>query len=368
MSVDSLSGWVIGTGLAVGFLFGFVAQRTRFCTLGAIADLIGMGDASRLRMWALAIAVATACTTIAAAGGAIDLRQTIYTTPRLLWLSHLVGGACFGVGMVLAAGCGSKTLIRLGCGSLKALVVALCLAIGALITLRGALGVIRVSALEHASITLPATQDLPSLLAALTGGDGASSSLLLAVGLGVAAAIAAWALASPAARRGEIVLGGAGVGLAVAAGWLVTGWLGFVAEHPETLEAAYLATNTGRMESLSFVAPQAYALDLLMFWSDTGRNLTFGIATAAGVILGAAAASLSAREFRWEGFRDTGDLARHMAGGLLMGFGGVTGLGCTIGQGVSGVSTLSIGSWITLAAMLASAWATMQWQYRRLTA
>lgn len=367
MSVDSLSGWVIGAGLATGFLFGFVAQRTRFCTLGAIADLVGMGDASRLRMWALAIAVAMACTTLAAAGGLIDLRQTIYVAPRLLWLSHLIGGACFGIGMVLAAGCGSKTLIRLGCGSLKALVVALCLAIGALVTLRGVLGVMRVSALEHLSIDLPATQDLPSLLAALGGGNPtASGSLLLVVGLGAAASIAAWALATPAARRGEIALGGVGVGLSVAAGWLVTGWLGFLPEHPETLEAAYLATNTGRMESLSFVAPQAYALDLLMFWSDTGRTLTFGIATAAGVILGATASSLATREFRWEGFRDTGDLVRHMAGGLLMGFGGITGLGCSIGQGVSGVSTLSIGSWITLAAMLAGAWATMLWQYRRL--
>lgn len=364
MSVDALTSAVIAAGLGVGFVFGAVAQQTRFCTLGAVADLVGMGDATRLRMWALAIAVATGGTTLVVGSGLIDVHATIYTAPRLRWLSHLVGGACFGVGMVLASGCGSKTLIRLGGGSLKALVVALCLALGALITLRGALAVVRVQGLEQVAIDLPSPQDLPSLLAVLGGSGTPTNHILLSAGLGVAALLGGWALFHPLARQRETLLGGIGVGLAVVAGWLATGWLGFLPEHPETLTATYLATNTGRMESLSFVAPQAYALDLLMFWSDTGRHVTFGIASAAGVVLGAAASAWRTREFRWEGFRDTADLARHMLGGLLMGFGGITGLGCTIGQGISGVSTLSLGSWITLAAMLAASWATMQWQYR----
>lgn len=365
MNIDALTWQVLAAGLGVGFMFGAVAQRTRFCTLGAVADIVGMGDTSRLRMWALAIAVATAGATLADAAGLIDLQATIYTTPRLAWLAHLVGGAAFGVGMVLASGCGAKTLIRLGSGSLKALVAALCLAIGALITLRGALGLLRVNGLEAASIELAGPQDLPSLLAG-SGILPEPSAARLIVGFGTALLIAIWALHSPAARQKEVLLGGVGVGLAVTAGWLATGWLGFLPEHPETLEAAYLATHTGRMESLSFVAPQALALDLLMFWTDTGRQLNFGIAAAAGTVLGAATSALLRREFRWEGFRDTGDLARHMAGGLLMGFGGITALGCTIGQGVTGVSTLAIGSWLTLAAMLAGAWGTLQWQYRRL--
>lgn len=367
MTIDELTTWVTAAGLAVGLLFGAVAQRTRFCTLGAVVDLVGMGDSTRLRMWALAIAVATAGAGLAAAGDLIDLNATIYVAPRLNWLAHIIGGASFGVGMVLASGCGAKTLVRIGCGSLKALVACLCLAIGALLTLRGLLGLVRVHVLEPTSLDLSSAQDLPSLLAA-GGLLPASSTTRLTVALAVALLIAAWALARPEGRGREALLGGLGVGLAVIGGWLTSGWLGFVPEHPETLEAAYLTTNSGRMESLSFVAPQAYALDLMMFWTDSGRAMSFGIATALGTILGAAASAWRGREFRWEGFSDTADLVRHMTGGLLMGFGGVTALGCTIGQGVTGVSTLSVGSWISLAAMLTSAWATLQWQYRHLRA
>lgn len=365
MDIDALTWQVIAAGLGVGVFFGAVAQRSRFCTLGAVVDLVGMGDSTRLRMWALAIAVATAGAATAAAAGLIDPHANLYSAPRLAWLAHLVGGAAFGVGMVLASGCGAKTLIRVGSGSLKALVVAICLAIGALVTLRGVLGLVRVNGLESASLDLGAPQDLPSLLAA-AGILPATSGARLALALGIAALLALWALRHAEARQREALVGGLGVGFAVIAGWLTTGWLGFLPEHPETLEAAYVATNTGRMESLSFVAPQALALDLLMFWTDSGRELTFGIAAAAGTVLGAAGSALIRREFRWEGFRDTGDLVRHMLGGLLMGFGGITALGCTIGQGITGVSTLSVGSWLTLAAMLASAYATLQWQYRRL--
>lgn len=365
MDIDALTWRVLAGGLAVGVVFGALAQRTRFCTLGAVVDIVGMGDSTRLRMWALAIAVATAGTGLAAGAALIDPGATIYTGTRLAWLAHLVGGASFGVGMVLASGCGAKTLVRIGSGSLKAVVAAVFLAIGALVTLRGMLGVVRVEVIEGPRIDLPAPQDLPSLLAAADVLP-ASPAARLAVALGVALIIGIWALRRREARQADMLLGGIGVGLAVVAGWLATGWLGFVAEHPETLEAAYLATNTGRMESLSFVAPQAYALDLLMFWSDSGRTVSFGIAAAAGTVLGAAASAVLRREFRWEGFRDTGDLVRHIVGGTLMGFGGVTGLGCTIGQGITGVATLSLGSWLTLAAMLAAAWATLRWQYRQL--
>src|SRR5690606_38784975 len=118
--------------------------------------------------------------------------------------------------------------------------------------------------------------------------------------------------------------------LAVVAGWYVTGHLGHIAEHPDTLEEVFLATNSGRAESLSFVAPQAFTLELLLLWSDANRQMSFGIASALGVVAGAAATALATRSFRIEGFRDAADLVRHIAGGLLMGFGGVTALGCTL--------------------------------------
>src|SRR5258707_11407423 len=107
------------------------------------------------------------------------------------------------------------------------------------------------------------------------------------------------------------------------------------------------------MESFSFVSPMAYTLDYLMFWTDKSKIVTYGVASAAGVIAGSAAYALATRKFRWEGFRDAEDTAMHIIGGLLMGFGGICALGCTIGQGITGFSTLALGSIITFIAILA---------------
>src|SRR6202008_2623668 len=144
--------------------FGAVGNKTRFCTMGAVADWVNMGETSRLRMWLLAIAVAI----LGAAGlqlaGLVDYSKSIYTTPNFTWLSYLVGGLLFGVGMTLGSGCGSKTLIRVGAGNLKSLVGFIFLRIAAYMTLRGLLGAFRVGVLEKAALTLPQGQDLPSLL------------------------------------------------------------------------------------------------------------------------------------------------------------------------------------------------------------
>jgi uncharacterized membrane protein YedE/YeeE len=141
--------------------------------------------------------------------------------------------------------------------------------------------------------------------------------------------------------------------------------MGYVEEHPETLQEAFVATNTGRMESFSFVSPMAYTLEYLMLWTDTTKIVTYGIASAMGVIAGSAAYALATRRFRWEGFRDAEDTANHVIGGTLMGFGGITALGCTIGQAITGISTLALGSFITFAAILAGAALTMKYQYWR---
>jgi uncharacterized membrane protein YedE/YeeE len=150
-------------------------------------------------------------------------------------------------------------------------------------------------------------------------------------------------------------------------GWYVSGHIGHLAEDPNTLQEAFVATNSGRMESFSFVSPLAYTLEYLMLWTDKSKIITYGIASAAGVIAGSAAYALASRTFRWEGFRDAEDTALHVLGGILMGFGGITALGCTIGQAITGFSTLALGSIITFAAIVAGSAATMKWQYWRLT-
>ena len=133
-----------------------------------------------------------------------------------------------------------------------------------------------------------------------------------------------------------------------------------------TLQEAFVATNSGRPESYSFVAPVAYLLELLLFWTDKSRIVTYGIASVAGVIAGSAAYALAAGKFQWEGFRNAEDTGMHLLGGALMGFGGVTALGCTIGQGISGASTLAVGSFLTLVAIIAGSVAAMKWQYWRI--
>jgi uncharacterized membrane protein YedE/YeeE len=317
-----------------------------------------MGDLSRMRMWLLAIAVAILGAQALELAGLVDYSKSIYTTPNFTWLSYVVGGFLFGVGMTLGSGCGSKTLIRVGAGNLKSLIVYVFLGIAAYMTLRGILGAFRAGVLEKAAFTLPAGQDLPSL-------TGVNRALLAAL---VAGGLIAFVYASKQFRSSfDYTLGGVVTGLVVVGGWFVSGVVGHVAEDPNTLQEAFVATNSGRMESFSFVSPMAYTLDYLMLWTDKSKMITYGIASGLGVIAGSAAYALATRTFRWEGFRDAEDTATHIIGGLLMGFGGITALGCTIGQAITGFSTLALGSIMTFVAIVAGAAATMKLQYWRIS-
>jgi uncharacterized membrane protein YedE/YeeE len=269
----------------------------------------------------------------------------------------------FGAGMVLASGCGARTLTRIGAGNLKSLVVFLVLGVTAYMSMRGILAVFRVNTLDTLALQLPGGQDLPALLSAT--GIAPNTALALCA-LGVGGALLAFCFSRRDFLTPDNLLGGFAIGAIVVGGWFVSGHLGYLAEDPDTLQEAFLVTNSARMESLTFVAPQAYTLELLLLWSDASRKLSFGIAMALGVVAGSAAWALLTRQFRWEGFRDVADLVRHLLGAALMGFGGVTAMGCTIGQGVTGVSTLALGSLITLLAIIAGAWAMLKYEYWKL--
>jgi uncharacterized membrane protein YedE/YeeE len=360
----SLIPLVVWGGFIIAFVFGFVGNRTNFCTMGAVSDIVNMGDWNRMRMWLLAIAVAILGSFGLEAAGVIKLSNSIYLTPNFTWLSYIVGGLVFGVGMTLGSGCGSKTLIRVGGGNLKSLVVLVFMAIAAYMTLRGLFGAFRVGVLEQATVALAGPQDLPSVLSRLLGMDRATLAWLSVAVIGGGLAI--FALASREFRQFDYLLGAIVTGLVIVAGWYLTGKVGYLEEHPDTLQEAWLATNTGRMESLSFVAPQAFLLELLMFWTDKSKIVTFGIATALGVVAGSAAHALVSRSFRLEAFRDATDMLRHIAGGILMGFGGVVALGCTVGQGITGFSTLALGSIVTFLSIVAGSAATMKYEYWRM--
>jgi len=361
--LPALVAWL---AFALAFVFGAVANRVNFCTMGAITDIVHIGDWRRMRMWLLAIAVAIAGAALLEAAGLVDLSKTIYTTPRIAWLSYLVGGFLFGFGMTLASGCGSKTLIRLGGGSLKSLVVLIVLAISAYMTLKGLFAVWRVNALDVVRWDIAplgiARSDLGSFAARL--GGGAATRLGLAQAIAVEIAVFVFASRDFRSSR-ELAIGGIVIGAVIVGGWYVSGHVGYVAEDPRTLEEAFVATNSGRAESFSFVAPVAYSLELLLLWSDQSKLVTFGIAGVLGMAAGSAATALATGMFRWEGFASTEDLVNHIAGGVLMGFGGVTALGCTIGQGLTGISTLALGSFLAFGAIIAGCVVASKYQYWR---
>ncbi|MGC4395841.1 YeeE/YedE family protein [Hydrogenophaga sp. T2] len=352
-ALNSLRHTVLWAAFAVAAAFGFIAQRTHFCTMGAVSDIVNMGDWNRMRMWGMAVGVAAIGFYALGWLGLIDTSASLYTGKRIVWLSALVGGALFGIGMVLASGCGSKTLVRIGGGSLKSLVVFCVMGLAAFMTLRGVFAVARNATVDQVAFEIGAGAALPAWLATGFGVEPGVAGL--AAALLVGGALIVWALLGADFRNFNNLLGGLGIGLVIVGMWWVSGHLGFVPEHPETLEPVYLASNTGRMESLTFTAPMAYTLDWLIFFSDKSKLLTFGVVTVLGVVAGSLLCALIDRSFRWEGFRDTQDTALHLVGAVLMGVGGVTALGCTVGQGLSGLSTLSLTSAIAVAGIIGGA-------------
>jgi uncharacterized membrane protein YedE/YeeE len=364
VDISSLSNTVLLATLAVTFLLGAAMQKTGFCSMGAVSDIFIMSSWVRLRQWFLAIGVAIVGFSVMSYFGMIDPLKSMYTGNRVLWLSSIVGSTLFGFGMVLASGCGSKTLVRIGGGNLKSIIVFMVLGLSAYMTMRGFLGVIRVNTLDSVFIALNTPQDLPSILSPMIG--IARDNLHLALGLLVGFVFIIYALATKAFWTLENLFAGIFVGLAICAIWWISGSLGFVAEDPNTLAEVFLVTNSGRMESLSFVAPYAYSLDFLMMYSDTSKVITVGIAAVIGMILGSAFIALITKSFRWESFRNSEDTANHLVGATLMGFGGVTALGCTVGQGLSGISTLAVGSLLALPGFIFGAYLAMRYLQVRL--
>lgn len=367
-TAPNLAVTVAWLSFAISFVLGAISARTQFCTLGAVSDIVNFGDYSRMRMWVLAMAVAIIGAQALYAFGLIDLSKAFYVRPNVTWFSYLLGGLLFGVGMTLSSGCGSRTLVRIGGGNVKSLVVFVFLGISAYMTMKGLFGIWRVNYLDVVKADLSqqglGTQEFGALIGSMVGVS--RQSMQIAIAAIVAGAMLVFVLTGADFRRSaDGWLGGLGYGLAVVAGWYISAHIGF-GESPDTLEEVFFGTNSRTAESLTFVAPVAYSLELMMMWSDKSLIVTFGIASTAGMIAGSLAYSLVMKRFRWEGFANIDDTRNHIAGGMLMGFGGVTALGCTIGQGVTGLSTLAVGSFLALAAMIIGCWATLKYEYWKL--
>jgi uncharacterized protein len=357
---------------ALALVLGAVGQKTRFCTMGAVSDWVNMGDTGRMRSWVFAMAIALSGVTLLEATGTVQLTSETfppYRTAQFAWLRYIVGGLMFGIGMTLASGCGNRTLVRIGGGNLKSLAVLAVAAVCAYLMMWTAVFEtaffpwIQATTLNLAPYGMP-SQELGSVLGGIAGLEPSRAFNLTVAGL-VAAGMFAWVFASRDFRASfDNVLGGAVVGLAVVAGWYLTGGP-FGAAWKDYAEMAVEIPSRVQTQSLTFVAPMGDTLRYLM--SPTKLTLiNFGVVALSGVILGAFLYAIATRDFRYERFVSYNDFGSHLFGGALMGTGGVLAMGCTIGQGVTGISTLAVGSLIAFFSIVIGAAATMKYQYWRM--
>jgi uncharacterized protein len=325
---------VVIAGLLIGLAYGVVGLLSGFCLMSSLRGW-WEGDGRLIRSYALALAVAIMATQILAGGGLVNLATTVYLQPSFSVPLMFAGGLLFGYGMVLANGCGSRALVLLGRGNLRSFVVVIVLGIAAQMTLRGLIAPTRVALLQ-ASQTKPAVLSLPALLSTFGGGEAFARMLAASV---IAGALTIFAFADMPFRRawGQISAGIA-VGLLVSAGWFATGYLGADDFNPVAVT------------SLTFISPIADAVQYAML--STGLTLNFGITMVAGVFAGSLVTALVTRRFHWEGYTSPRNMLRSIGGAALMGSGGAMALGCSVGQGLTGLSTLSLASFVAAAGIL----------------
>lgn len=330
------SAWFLPiAGLLAGIVLGYAARRQHFCTMSAFERHWYAGDSTGLRTWVLAAAVATAATQALHLAGYADIGSSFYLSEHFAWSGAIIGGIAFGFGMALVGTCGFGALVRCGGGSLRSFVVLIVLGLSALAAQRGLIahGRIRIVDNVAADLSFAGDQSLGSVLSALTG-----VNLRVPAAALVTAGMLWWVFRDRTFRRkpGRIA-GGAVIGAVIAFGWFAT-----------TI-ASRNAFEPVQIKSASFVAPVGDAI--LQVVTFTGTVPDYGVGLVIGVVIGAAICAIRRRDVRWEACDDARELSRHMAGGFLMGVGGVFAMGCTIGQGMTAVSALALSAPLVMASI-----------------
>jgi uncharacterized membrane protein YedE/YeeE len=380
-SFVSAQNFFIWSGFIIAFVMGAVVNKTNFCTMGAVSDWVNMGDTSRFRAWMLAIAVAIV--------GVTGLEALSLATPgdsfppyrggQLIWAENLLGGLLFGIGMTLASGCGNKNLIRAGAGNIKSIMVLAIIGVIAYFMLNPFpnsdatfMSLLFFDWIRPLAIDVGSSQDLGALLSTENAG-----TVRMIVGGIIAAGLGIYIFMS-AEFRGSFdnLLAGLVVGIAVVAAWYITSNVTFTFDEESyglrqfVQEWEFLAdSDEGKPADSRPLAAQSYTfinpIGQLGAYIGAGLDrtfLTFGIMAALGVIAGSFVWSLISKSFRIEWFASVSDFVNHFVGAILMGFGGTLAMGCTIGQGITGVSTLAVGSFIALVAIIFGCAITMKIQ------
>ena len=351
---------VLLSAFGIAAIMGAVANKTSFCTMGAVSDWVNMGDTNRLRSWFLAIAVALFGVVLLEANQLITIDPSLppYRNANFAWLRFIIGGLTFGVGMVYARGCGNKTLVRIGNGSIKSIFVLIVAGFFAYLMTKTAF----YETLFHGWVTATSidltqfginTQDLGGVIGGITGSQDINTVRTI-TGLLIVVLLMTLIFKSADFRSSyDDIFAGAAIGSTIVAAWYITG--GSIGEQwKEAAEFMDVVPVGVASQSYTFINPMADTLYYLMTPSDTSL-ISFGVAALAGVITGSFIYSLLFRTFRIEWFISLGDFFSHIIGGILMGIGGVLSMGCTIGQGITGVSTLAMGSILTLVSIILGA-------------
>ena len=383
MSAQSFFLW---STFILAFILGAVVNKTNFCTMGAVSDLVNMGDSGRLRAWILAATVALIGVVILEVLGRVDLSSTLppYRGSEFQWGRYILGGVLFGIGMTFASGCGNKTLIRIGGGNIKSIFVFAVVAVIAYYMVDPFKELPSTwyqtyfsSWLGQASISLDTPQDLGSIVGGMTGVSALTMRIIL--GIIVAAIALRYVFKSSDFRKSaDNVAAGIVIGLIVLMAWYFTSntavstedgtvsMTQFYGEWDMVMDSEEGKPKNGstnlQPQSFTFISPIGQMFGYVGS-SFESAFLTFGVISVLGVIFGSFIWSLITRSFRIEWFNSFKDFYMHMIGAVLMGFGGVLGLGCTVGQAITGVSTLALGSFLVFISIVFGSALTMKIQY-----
>ena len=376
---------VLWAAFGIALVMGAVVNKTNFCTMGAVSDWVNIGDTGRFRAWLLAIAIALLGVTTLESMGLANIAGAFppYRSGELLWAEHLLGGFMFGIGMTLASGCGNKCLIRIGGGNIKSIMVMLVIGAIAYFMIspfpgsdKTLFSLLFYDWIRPLSVNVGASQDLGALL----GGESTETArMVIGAALGVLLLLFVFKSAD---FRGSLdnVLGGLVVGIAIVAAWYVTTNVSIDADGEMLSLGGYYEewdmladSDTGKPQQGRPLSPQSYTfinpMAQTVGYASGGFNktlLTFGVMAFLGVVAGSLLWSLLSRSFRFEWFSSVSDFFHHLVGAVLMGFGGTLALGCTIGQGITGISTLATGSFLTFVAIVFGSALTMKIQYYRM--
>ena len=361
----------------IALIVGAIANKTNFCTMGAVSDYVNTGDTGRMRAWVFAIGTAIAVVALLEIWAQVNLSlveqgdtgKPPYTTPQFIWLRYILGGLLFGIGMTLGSGCGNKTLVRIGGGNLKSVFVFLVMGAGAYLMIYTDFGFYVflqwMPVIDFRDYQIPNQSINAILLHGLPSDIISSENAKLIIALIIAVVLFIWCFKSvDFSKSMDNIIGGTVIGLAVALAWYIT-----AGPHGQELleEIEFLDEipyDVGA-QSLTFVKPTAH----FYYWiqeSFASQYISFALVSALGIIVGSFLYALFTKAFRIEWFANPKDFINHFIGGLLMGIGGVLSLGCTFGQAISGASTLASGALLTFIFIVLGAATTMKVNYYKL--